>query len=341
MVRRFRPWLLLFLVVLFPHTLLAQLETLGTIAGQIRVAPGDVPSHQVLVELRLHGATVNSTYCDERGQFSFGALTPNPYRVVINDDAYYPVDVQATVNPETPNTIVQIFLQPREETKKDDPTRPRPSGANPFLANAGDYNKQFPKKALKEYERGLDAERKGKRDEAITHYLDALKIAPDYYPAHNNLGALYVGKSDFKSAEKQFDDAIQLDQNDAQAYFNLGNVLLMTRRYAESEIALSSGLQRRPDSAFGRFLEGCLYERTARFAQADASLHRAVELDPAMWQAQLQIANLYLQQNRREEAIAQLETFLKSFPSVPAAAKAKEVLQKLQAKPLPVKKSPQ
>ncbi len=158
MIRRFfsSPALLLLFLMFLSCELPAQLQLLGNIAGRILVAGGDVPPHQVLVELRLRGATVNSVYADMRGQFSFGALQPNPYHIVIEDDAYYPVDVEAVVNPEIPTTMVQIRLLPREETKKDDPVGARASGTNPNLVNPADYNKRFPKKAVKEYERGRE-----------------------------------------------------------------------------------------------------------------------------------------------------------------------------------------
>ncbi len=283
------------------------------------------------MELRLRGATVNSVYADAQGQFSFSNLPPNSYRIVIEDEAYYPVDVEAVVNPEVPITVVQIHLHPREAPKKDDPINARASGGNPYLVDPGDYNKRFPRKAVKEYERGVNAEHKGERDEAIAHYEGALKIAPDYYPAHNNLGSLYLGKSDFKAAEAQFRESVRLDQNEAQAYFNLGNVLMLTGRYSESEAVVEAGLQRRPDSAFARFLQGQLFARTGKFPEAEKSLREALQLDPTMSQAHLQLVNLYLQQKRREDAVRQLQDFLKAFPNAPTAAKAKEVLNKLQA----------
>ncbi|MGD0790562.1 MAG: tetratricopeptide repeat protein [Terriglobales bacterium] len=330
-LRRLRPWLLVPFTLLLAGPLAAQLQQLGKIVGQIRIARGDSPAHQILVELRLHGGTVNSVYADVQGHFGFDSLEGNTYHVVINDDAYYPVDELAIVNPEAPNTIVQITLRPREDQKKDDPMGARASGSNPDLVSPADYNKRFPKKAVKEYERGVDAEHKGKREEAIAHYEEALKIAPEYYPAHNNLGTLYLGKSDFQSAEAQFRESVRLDQNEAQAYFNLGNVLMLTGRYTESEAVLEDGLRRRPDSAFARFLHGCLFARTGKFDEAEKSLREALQLDPSMSQAHLQLVNLYLQQSRKEDAIHQLQDFLKAFPSAPTAAKAKEVLNRLQS----------
>jgi tetratricopeptide (TPR) repeat protein len=332
MTRRLCPWLILLLTLLFPRALIAQLPELGRIVGQIRISRGDFPPRQIMVELRLHEAPFNSTYSDEEGRFGFYNLPGNRYHVVVNDEAYYPVDERADVSPDvSPVTTVQIVLRPRENSKKDDPLGGRVSGANPYLVDPATYNKQFPKKAVKEYERALEAERKGKHDDAVAHYLDALRIAPDYYPAHNNLGALYLRDKDFKSAEEHFQEAVRLDQNDAQAYFNLANVFLLTGRYSQSETALAAGLRRSSDSAFAHFLEGCLFDRTGRLPEAEKSLRQALRLDPSMSQAHLQLVNLYLHQNRREDAIRQLQDFLKAFPGSPPSAKAQELLKRLQS----------
>jgi Tfp pilus assembly protein PilF len=329
MIRRF--YSAAFLVLLLPGILFGQGQPLGRVIGQARTARGDFPPHQLLVELRLHGGVVESVYTDNEGHFGFSNLHANGYRIVINDDDYYPVEERADVDPESmPYTRVQIMLRPREP-KNEDPVGARAAGGNPYLVDPSDYNKRFPKKALKEYERGVNAERKGERDEAVTHYLGALAISPDYYPAHNNLGSLYLGKADFKSAEEQFQEVIRLDQNDAQAYFNLGNVLMLTGRYPESEKALARGLQHQPASAFGSFLQGSLYERTGKLIEAEKSLRTSLQLDSKMWQAHLELVNVYLRGNQRDNAVSELQTFLKDFPSVPSAAKANELLSKLQS----------
>ncbi len=331
MIRRLYPWIFLVLALLLPSNLLGQGQVLGKIIGQVRITRGDFPPHQVLVELRLHGGVVKSEYTDNEGGFGFSNLQANGYRVVINDEDYYPVDERADVNPDVmPYVMLKIVLRPREDKKRDDPLGTRASAGNPYLVDPADYNRRFPKKALKEYERGLNAERKGNHDEAIAHYQSALKIAPEYYPAHNNLGSLYLGKADFKSAEEQFQETVRLDQNDAQAYFNLGNVFLMKGQFTQAEAAVASGLQHRPDSAFGHFLQGCLDARTGKLPQAEKNLRTALQLDSTMWQAHLQLVSLYLQQQRRQHAITELQAFLKAFPSVPAVPKAKDLLYRLQ-----------
>jgi len=332
--------LLFFFCVLLPVALRAQQQELSNIVGQLRVARGDFPSHQIMINLFFRGGTVASTYADTEGKFGFDGLGSGEYHIVIKDDDYDPIDERVIIHSDiTANTLAFLILRPRQKVQKADPIGSRASGSNPFLVDPEDYNEHFPKKALKEYERGLDAERKGKGDDAIAHYRDALKIAPNYYPAHNNLGTLYLSRSDLASAEEQFQDAVRLDQNDPQAYFNLANVFLLKGQYKESEASVTSGLQRQPDSAFGRFLQGSLYGRTGNLPEAEKSLRTALRLDATMWQAHLQLVSVYLQQQRRLDAIAELQAFLKAFPLVSAAEKAKDLLQKLQAENAPARAS--
>ena len=141
MIRRLCPWLLLLFAPLCSCILLAQLQVLGNISGQLRIARGDTPSRQIIVELQLHGATINSMYTDAQGHFGFNNLELNPYHIVINDEAYYPVDELVVVSPEAPNRIIQIILRPREEKKKDDPMGSRVTGGNPFLVDPANYNR--------------------------------------------------------------------------------------------------------------------------------------------------------------------------------------------------------
>jgi tetratricopeptide (TPR) repeat protein len=321
----------LLISLVIPNLLHAQASAAGKIIGDVRISRGDFPDHPVLVSLETRGYVISSAYTDGQGRFGFYDLIGNPYRVTVNDDAYEPFSVNVDVNPaNSPMNFVQVTLVPRANAKKD-PLPGRVAGSNPALIDSGEYNRQFPKKTLKEFEKGVEADHKGNADDAIQYYMKALSHSPAFYPARNNLGALYLGKSDFKSAEEQFREAVRLDQSEAQAYFNLGNVLMLTKRFPEAETMLAAGLQRRPDSAFGKFLQGCLYVRTGKLAEAESSLQNALRLDSKMPQAYLQLVNLYLRQNRREDAIAQLQAFLKGFPDAAAAPKAKEILTRLQA----------
>src|SRR5258708_12480611 len=135
-----------------------------------------------------------------------------------NDEGYDRVDERLMVHADVSTCGMGfITVRPRQKAQKIDPMSTRASGSNPYLVDPADYNKRIPKKAIKEYERGLDAERKGNHDEAIAHYQSALKIAPEYYPAHNNLGPFISTKPDSNPPENQFKETVRLDQIIRQA----------------------------------------------------------------------------------------------------------------------------
>jgi lipoprotein NlpI len=322
------PVLLAFLAV--PSWLIAQQNQLGKIVGTVRVVKGDFPPHAVLVSLEMRGSPIGSSYCDDQGRFGFYSLVANEYRVTVDDDAYEPVSVTTAVDPSlAPMNFVDIRLTPRASAKKD-PLPGRIEGSNPFLVDPAAYYSHFPKKTLKEFDKGRDADQKSNHDEAMQHYLKALEYSPDFYPAHNNLGTIYLSRQNFDAAETQFQAALKTNQNDGQAHFNLANVLLLTRRYGDAEREIDEGLQRRPDSAFGKFLQGSVYVHANHPDLAEKSLQSALQLDPKMSQAYLQLVNLYLQQKRTPEAISQLEAYLKAFPNSSFSPKARDLLKRLQ-----------
>ena len=189
----------------------------------------------------------------------------------------------------------------------------------------------FPGRLSRNSDKGVDADHDGHPDGAVEHYQKALEYSPDFYPAHNNLGTIYVSRQNFEAAQSQFEAAKKANQNDGQAYFNLANVLVLTQHYDEAQKEIDEGLQRRPDSAFGKFLLGSVYTHTGHPELAEKSLQGALQLDPKMSQAHLELVNLYLQQKRTGDAIGQLETYLKTFPDSPFAPKARDLLKRLQS----------
>jgi Tfp pilus assembly protein PilF len=313
-----------------PCHLSSQQNQLGKIIGNIRVERGDFPAHPVLVHIDMRGSPIGSAYCDDQGRFGFYGLVANEYRVSVDDDAYEPVSETTEMNPDvSPVNIVQLTLAPRPNAKKD-PLPGRVEGSNPFLIDSAEYYRRFPKKTLKEFDKGVEADHQGKTDDAIQHYEKALSYSPDFYPAHNNLGSAYLERQNFEAAQTQFEAALKGNRNDAQLYFNLANVLFLTQRYPAAEREIEEGLQRRPDSALGHFLQGSVYSRTGRPELAEMSLQSALQLDPKMSKVYLQLVNLYLQQKRTVEAISQLEAYLKAFPDSPLSSKARETLKRLQ-----------
>jgi len=352
---RLRSFLLRVLVLLpiaLPASVLSQVTQECSIIGELRVVRGSFPNKRIQVNLETRGATAATVYADNEGKFFFPGLQGNLYHVVINDDDFQAVDERVAVTPLANCTaILMITLNPKSaaSTATAEPNRPganahmmdndvstgkqgasRVSGANPYVVNQSEYAK-LPPKALKEFKAGLNSDQKGHPEEAISHYQKVLKMAPDFYPARNNMGTAYLSRGDFESAETEFRNVIQANNSDAAAYFNLGNAFLLTKRYDEASRSIGEGLQKQPNSALGLFLLGSVHARTHHRQEAEKSLRRALEIDAGLSNAHLALVNLYVEEGRVVDAIGELKEFLRMAPNDALTPKAREVLHRLEA----------
>ena len=315
----------------------AQQQVLGSVVGHIRLARGGVPPQSILVALEYRGAAMDSSYSDSQGTFGFHNLGPGPYTIAVNDDQYETARKPLTIEPNSlaPMVFIDLVLVPKAAAKGSSDEVQKPSGSNPNMVDVHEYSEQFPKPAVREFQKGLSADTTGKREDAIRHYQKAVTIAPDFYLAHNNLGSDYLSKADFPNARKEFERVVQLNQSDATAYFNLSNVCMLMGELPKAQQYLDEGIRRQPDSALGQFLWGSLSQRLGKLTQAEAALRRAIQLSPMMVQARLKLVNVLLQQGRNQDAVAQLHDFLDTFPDGSYSAQARQVLQRLEASSKP------
>jgi len=296
------------------------------------------------------------TYSDDEGKFFFPGLPGNIYHIVINESEYYPVNETVPFNPFTNRTkIISIHIIPRNDSSGTTEPAAQPGanahmmdnvgggaaqqqavpGGNPYLVNLAEYAKKFPKAVTKEFDKAGREGREGKVDSAIEHYQKALKMAPDFYPAHNDLGSAYIKKGDFVSAESEFNEVLRLNPSDGSAYFNLGNVALLTKRFPEGLRYVDEGLKKQPNAANGLFIQGALLRQSGRFIDAERVLRQALVADPSLSAAHLELVNLYRQQDRKSDLIAELQAFLRQFPADPLSPRVKEMLIKLGAPAAP------
>ncbi len=291
------------------------------------MSPGTEVGRPILVDLDARGAVVSSGYTDEEGRFGFNNLPGNIYHIKINDDSYLPLAETVIVDPETTAVrLVTMMLVPRNPEK---PAAFGVSGGNPHLVNYAEIGSLYPAPAVREFKAGLQADERRKPDDAIKHYEKAVKLAPNFYHARNNLGTDYLAKKSYDAAREQFEQAIHLNAEDGAAYFNLGNTYYLQGQYDQARRWLDQGLAKEPSSAFGHFLKGSLDGLDGHPSEAEKELQRALELDPKMAKAHLALVNLYLRQKKNEAAAAELRGFLKTSPNDPLAPQASAVLKRI------------
>jgi tetratricopeptide (TPR) repeat protein len=301
----------------------------GTLTGEIRLQDGTFPKERLQVTLETHGSMVGITFSDYEGHFGFSDLSPNLYNVVIQSDGFQPVRQQVNINPSISQiNIVRIILRPKEAERAQS-APDEAGGANPDMINVAELAKKFPPAVIRNFKDGMKAEQRGQLTAAVRLYEAALREAPDFYPAINNLGIRHLQTGDVKTAEAEFRRVIELNQNGAQAYFNLGNVLFMSQRNDEAKQTLEAGLRLSPSNAMGHYLSGSVLTRMGEYKAAEEQLKTARELNPRMPQVPISLATLYLQSGREHEAAAMFEAFLKQFPTDPMVPKVRAALSKM------------
>ena len=103
---------------------------------------------------------------------------------------------------------------------------------------------------------GIALMRLGKREEAQTSLLNAIKLDPKFEEAYYNLGVL-LEHSDRKQAQSLFSKALELDPDYAVAHRELG-IVLHRRRLPYAERHLRRAVDLQPDDARAHLYLGCV-----------------------------------------------------------------------------------
>ncbi len=118
---------------------------------------------------------------------------------------------------------------------------------------------------------------------ALDEIKQALANDPQYAPAHNLRGLVYLRLSEPRQAEESFRRALALDPRDGDTLHNYAWMACEQGRHDEAERAFNQALASPlyPGRARTLLAQGVCQARAGRMAQAEHSLTRSYELDAA------------------------------------------------------------
>ncbi|MBN2062576.1 MAG: tetratricopeptide repeat protein [Deltaproteobacteria bacterium] len=125
---------------------------------------------------------------------------------------------------------------------------------------------------------GIALDRRGRTDEAIPHYLAAIKLKPDYAEAHNNLGIALEKKGSLEEAFYHYSEALKLDPRDENAQNNLGLFLLRQKRYEKAVGYFHEALRLRYHFPAAHYNLGIALLNLKRLEEALVHFQKAEEL---------------------------------------------------------------
>ncbi len=143
---------------------------------------------------------------------------------------------------------------------------------------------------------------------ALQEAAEALKSEPDFAPALNVLGLVYMELRDDKAAEAHFQRALRISPIDSNANHNYGTFLCQRKREQESIkyflAALRNPLYTTPDKSWVN--AGICARQAGDLVNAEDYFQKALKVRPAQPQALFQMADLAYKRKNSPEAKAYL-----------------------------------
>jgi tetratricopeptide (TPR) repeat protein len=164
------------------------------------------------------------------------------------------------------------------------------------------------------YDLGNALLQKGRVDAAIAQYQKALQITPDYAESHNSLGLALDQKGRVDEAIAHYQKALEINADNAEAHNNLGNALLRKGRVDQAIAHYQKALEINADNAEAHNNLGNALLQKGRVEQAINQYRKALQIKPGFAQAHYNIGNILLQQGRVEAAITHYQKALQFRP---------------------------
>jgi tetratricopeptide (TPR) repeat protein len=162
--------------------------------------------------------------------------------------------------------------------------------------------------ALRHNDRGLDLFSKGKVENAMKEYQEAIRLDPKLAAAHNNLGTVYFATGRLEEALAAFGHACELDPEYGQAFFNLALTQIKLGHEKEANAALDEALHAYKSA-------GDTNLKAGRLKEAEEAFQGMLQIDPNYASALTGLAMVYNASRRYEEAAASAERALKQSPN--------------------------
>jgi Tfp pilus assembly protein PilF len=156
-------------------------------------------------------------------------------------------------------------------------------------------------------------------DEALAKFEQANQIAPGNPTVHNMIGIANLRLAKFDEALTSFNMALDLNPSFTDARNNRGSTYLALGqlRLAEVDFLAVLGDSTYPHRYQVFFNLGMAYRQQGRLGAAEENFRRAVTAPFPVFQAFIQLAQVYLDQGRPEEAVSLLEDATLRFPERP------------------------
>lgn len=250
-----------------------------TVSGSILLDRTGFPKERLLVRLSTSsGMGGPEEFADSSGRFEFKNVPAGEYVVTVRAPADSLFEdgtakIRIYKSSDSRNYSVNVTL-PLRKSVVTTTHAPGTVTADPDAA--------VPKKARDAYRRGVDAAGKGKGDEAVEKFREALGLAPDYRAALNDLGVELLKLDRSTEALPPLRRAVELGPDAFAPRLNLTLALLATDDLEGATASAARALELRSDSSRALCAAGQIALRRGNTLDAVAYLRRALDAGDEM-----------------------------------------------------------
>jgi len=242
-----------------------------------------------------------ATLTDGNGDFVFLKLKGDSYRIRVSIRGYEDVSLFVKLNSQKNRVAIEL--------------KPLKSATGGQVLNLISALETQPKKAVELFRKASENHRRKKTDEAMRQFEEALRIAPQFFAAHQGLGMSYQALGRLTAAEHEFQVARDLDASNAEPLLHLSNIYLLRNEWGAAARASMDAIRRDPQSATGFFNLGLALYCGSMFELAKDSLEKALTADPKMDQARLLLINVHLRLREGNRALEHINLYLEKSPT--------------------------
>jgi tetratricopeptide (TPR) repeat protein len=139
----------------------------------------------------------------------------------------------------------------------------------------------------------------GRPREAVAHYVEALRIKPDYADAHNNLGLALARLGQVDEAIAHYAEAVRLRPAHVDAHVNLALAFAGQGRADDAIREWQEVVRLAPGEAKYHYALGAQLDKAGRSQDAALAFEAAVRLDPGSGRARRALEELRTRRERR------------------------------------------
>jgi tetratricopeptide (TPR) repeat protein len=164
-----------------------------------------------------------------------------------------------------------------------------------------------------EYDLGETCYAQGKLDEAGRHYAEAVRLAPEWANARNNLGTVLLRLGHYTEAVSQFQEAVRLKPT-FLGELNLAKALVVAGRPDEACPEFEKALQLEPASAEAQRAYGQTLAALKRTDLAVEHYEAALKLQPDQEKVEFELGNLLANNGHVEAALGHFRAAIRLNP---------------------------